>query len=419
MITELVYNLFSVLLQVIVMDMIFEGRGKVNKKPVLAVYSLIWSLAIFVAGKGWLIVSRKFYAYVGVFLLFELIYAFVLHKGNVLYRFVTVMAGWISCFFAKAVITTITTDSSMVYIFSLLLEVLIAVFIYRFRLDTSEKLSVRNSKYMLVSCVLMFFITTFGVYNLLENMDPVAIAYGNSIAGWRNTSFFIMVELFMYFLISSISKEYSEKIYNSISCEKQSHEEELRRLHAMNHEIKNKAFYIKELVSEGMYDELKDYLSKQVEFTTGENDESYTGNKIIDDIISLKKESAEKKNIRFEIAARCLPDRIGNEADITSVMFNLLDNAIEASEKIDRSKAYVKTDIKPIKGYLSIAIANAVDSDVLRNNPDMLTTKSDSEAHGYGLEIVKNIVQKNNGMMDLISEDSRFEVRIMLPSVVQ
>lgn len=72
-----------------------------------------------------------------------------------------------------------------------------------------------------------------------------------------------------------------------------------------------------------------------------------------------------------------------------------------------------------IKQYLSIKISNTSKENVLEANPKLVTKKADVENHGIGLWIVKDIVEKYDGIMQFVSKDKVFEVKVMLKDISQ
>ena len=72
-------------------------------------------------------------------------------------------------------------------------------------------------------------------------------------------------------------------------------------------------------------------------------------------------------------------------------------------------------DIKIIehKSIFIISIKNPTNQSFQYNN-DMKTTKKDKINHGYGLSIIKNVVNKYDGNIDFESENNIFHVNILL-----
>ena len=101
-----------------------------------------------------------------------------------------------------------------------------------------------------------------------------------------------------------------------------------------------------------------------------------------------------------------------NDAELSSLLGNLLNNAIEAADGCN--EPFVRTRMYPARDYLCIEVVNSADTARLRENPVLYTTKQDPELHGIGLQVVQEIVQRHNGMADLIPGDGCFTARIMI-----
>ncbi len=98
-----------------------------------------------------------------------------------------------------------------------------------------------------------------------------------------------------------------------------------------------------------------------------------------------------------------------------SLLGNIFDNAIEACRKVDEaSEIYV--DIHQRKGYINIIVKNTIQSPILKDNPELRTTKRQKDIHGYGIKAVKDIVERHNGMMELFEQDRLFIADIWIPS---
>ena len=104
------------------------------------------------------------------------------------------------------------------------------------------------------------------------------------------------------------------------------------------------------------------------------------------------------------------------ENDLCGLLLNLLDNAIDASKKEKDGDIHIS--IHQVKNYLEIEVKNKCSSDILKNNPLLHTTKSDSRNHGLGLRIIDSIVKKYNGIKNIQMESSYFIVDIMLQNQV-
>lgn len=50
--------------------------------------------------------------------------------------------------------------------------------------------------------------------------------------------------------------------------------------------------------------------------------------------------------------------------------------------------------------HIEIEIGNSVKEDVLKTNPGMCTTKKNKKMHGYGLQNVRDVVQRYDGNIE-------------------
>ena len=140
---------------------------------------------------------------------------------------------------------------------------------------------------------------------------------------------------------------------------------------------------------------------------------SNTGNLIIDSIINSKLQDALEIGIEVE-ASVILPATIEiNSDDMVVILGNLLDNAIEACQRMTSSK-YIKLFIKYEEGCLIICIKNTFDQIINKNGENFITRKEDSGLHGVGIKSVKSTIEKYSGLMEIASQGSEFEVNIII-----
>ena len=111
-------------------------------------------------------------------------------------------------------------------------------------------------------------------------------------------------------------------------------------------------------------------------------------------------------NVEFPKACNILPN------DVCTILSNLLDNAIEATQKVEESK-YIKLIIRRAKYFLFIRVSNPCkkmkEFEVL-----LKTTKDNKNLHGWGLQSVNDVVEKYNGRMECLNIGTEFVVNIML-----
>lgn len=172
---------------------------------------------------------------------------------------------------------------------------------------------------------------------------------------------------------------------------------EIRELYdktaVMRHDIKHMLEVISAYLSEKEYRKAEDYIVEITGKCEKSKIQNYSNNIILNYILNNKRNVCQKNNIDFKCV--CIGDINGIEdEDICLLMGNLLDNAIEAAVKCDKGK--VSVDICE-GAQIEIRISNSIKETVLKDNPELKTTKKDNRNHGYGTQSIKFIVKKYQG----------------------
>ena len=107
--------------------------------------------------------------------------------------------------------------------------------------------------------------------------------------------------------------------------------------------------------------------------------------------------------------------KIFSNNDVSILLGNILDNAIEGSEKEDGEYRLIKLNIQT-KGNLLVL----TEMNYTKNHPMFLeglpkTNKGNESVHGYGLKSIKYICEKYNGEMEVKMENDTFLLNIVFP----
>ena len=102
------------------------------------------------------------------------------------------------------------------------------------------------------------------------------------------------------------------------------------------------------------------------------------------------------------------------DIDLSNVMNNLLDNAVEAAEKSSEKKIAVSVYSRNNSMQI-IKIINSCDTAPKVSNHKLLTSKKNKSLHGLGLTSVKNTLKKYDAILDWSYDESNnsFETTIV------
>lgn len=193
---------------------------------------------------------------------------------------------------------------------------------------------------------------------------------------------------------------------------------EIERLHEntrrLKHDMKNHIMVAVSYLNNGELEQAKDYLSDVLDNLNKTYSYIQTGNSVMNYIINSKLENAHNKGIRFKVEIENLPFEKMGSVDFSALLSNILDNAVEASEKANDKFIYVA--ILKKRAYDTILVKNRIEASVIKTNPELKSDKSNNEQHGYGMKQIKTIAEKYDGIVDIYEEDNMFCVNVMIPS---
>lgn len=176
------------------------------------------------------------------------------------------------------------------------------------------------------------------------------------------------------------------------------------------HNYKHNIMHLTALAKNSDLEGIKKYLEKENDLLGKTLFYYKTGNDTVDIILNVKQKYAESEGITFMINAEVPESCKISSADFSSMLGNLIDNAIEASEK--ETNPFIEVKIKPVKEFIIICISNKYTG----SDMSLKTTKcNNKQLHGIGLHSVRQTVKKYNGEFKVEKSDDIFNAKLMIP----
>ena len=179
------------------------------------------------------------------------------------------------------------------------------------------------------------------------------------------------------------------------------------------HDLKNQLFALREILKENPKDGTE-RINDICEDVLASYSLRFTGIEAVDALITSKVQTMEEHGIKFSNSIYISMENTLDVFDLCVLLGNLLDNAIEANQKVEIKDRYISLNIIQQFDFLSINIRNAVNENVKIDKTGIATTKKNKELHGFGLQSVKEIVNKYNGNYTFRQEQNNFETIIMV-----
>lgn len=275
-------------------------------------------------------------------------------------------------------------------------------------------------KYILTKIIIVMMLLVANIYfEINEAFREIQFFYYMKIVFWSITVFLIIniyenmeqeadkiIKKIKYYQQEELERNYLEAI-----------NERTKELAKIRHDIKNYIFMINYLANKDDLDGIKKYLSK-IPVLEGNAMITVPQKEWLGALVFMKAERAKKMKIDFKLINKWekeLKISIDN-MDLLNLISNLLDNSIEAAEKViyeEKRKCILILDAK--KGYLLIDVVNSYNPQYLRVvKGKMKTTKKDKSLHGKGMEIISNIVNKYYGDLQYEFKDEKIRFQITL-----
>ena len=195
-------------------------------------------------------------------------------------------------------------------------------------------------------------------------------------------------------------------------------EEQYRQSERLRHDMKNHVIALSGLFESKEWERMGEYLKNMrgggLEFF-GDT----TGNKAVDALLYQKRKQAEREHIKWECDVRLPKICSINEFELCVLFGNILDNALEACERLRRRKPHSREDCfvdiqaKVIKKFLLLEVKNSMD--MAEKYVDGYTNKENPKEHGIGLLNVGEVVRKYNGALKTEAKNGVFATAILVP----
>lgn len=234
--------------------------------------------------------------------------------------------------------------------------------------------------------------------------------------------FFIMSAIILYFfteLCAHFQKESKLHFLESTNTTLQQHillqDQMHEKMKIVRHDIKNHTLHLQLLLHAHQYESANQYL---FELNTNISELRYgieqsCGNGVIDAVVSFKAAICESKNIAVRLNLEEIPKIVYPITDISAMLSNLLDNAIEAAEKV-ADNPFVEVKVFAYKSYITFTVRNSYRT-VILDHGKLKTTKKNNLYHGYGTQIIREIAEQYGGNYTYHTLDGTFISSVIIP----
>lgn len=178
------------------------------------------------------------------------------------------------------------------------------------------------------------------------------------------------------------------------------------------HDIKSHMQVLSVMTKNGMYSNFDSYMEEINMQIDRLGNVITVNNGIVDAIINKYYSEALQKGIDINIKGMLSNECSITPYDLCTIFSNLLSNAVEAAEKADEKR--ISMECRYTDDSIIIITKNTFKDEGQFRHSKIITTKNDIEYHGFGIDNVKDAVERNNGMLDIDIKDSIFTIILKL-----
>lgn len=370
-----------------------------------------------------------------IYMVYSLIFSFVVLGGTIIEKiFYNIMmicclagssllgGGLVSLVVKKDFLVIIEYGTVYRYAGAVLNQLLL-IFFFIFLIKIKKLLIAKDNKYMFIMSMIpaiSVIVCCFMVYRSDNSYEMNVIYTFIAMAG------IIIINVISVFLLIMEQKLYEQKMRQQVMLgayqQKEKDIESILDMQEQNskqrHDIKNVLILIRELINDEQYAKATEMLDK---YSTGQKNinlaEIISNNIVLNYLLNRKINQCHDSGI--DMGCYVLGDITGvDDMDLYILLENLCDNAIEAAAQSNNPT--IKLQISEDNGNLCIYIGNTTPGNVLKNNPDMNTTKKDKGIHGFGIMNIRDIIDKYNGTINYEQQgDNYLMCRCRLKKICQ
>lgn len=293
------------------------------------------------------------------------------------------------------------------------------VVIFMYYMIFARLMNKKKVAFTKVQWAINFIILIYSLINMLVIAEGALQGQANFILT-VNMGCIVLADLYLlYFIKVANEKNYLEgeieilekqahMQYEYYLAQEQKYNATVHILHDVDKHIKS----IEQLCAIGENVETTEYVKEIKNMLEPLIPIKYTGNPILDILLTDKAAISKEKNIKFDIKVDNINMDFLEAIDTTTIFGNLIDNAIEAVEKVEGDRC-IRISILPYHEMVIVRIENTSLPLKWRNG---FPVSEKGKNHGIGLLNVKRSIEKYDGDISFQQKNGIVTVDVLLNS---
>ena len=259
---------------------------------------------------------------------------------------------------------------------------------------------------------------------MLNYLQP----YGDNMVDWYTVIYFVTMiaaAVISYELTAyQIDKKTSDEKIAYYQAERTGRLKKLLSIYESNeqtirkykHDIRHFNRVLAGFIQNKEYDKAASYLQEFDSMLEGVTAVSFCENTIVNELLTIYASQCQKLGFKPRIKAN-VPERFAiEETDLTSLVANALENAVEAQSQLDQDKRALQVEISFDGRKLKLMTKNPIGREIsFKKNGLPVSTRPVQS--GIGTAQIKTIAEKYGGVASFSQEDGMFVVKAVLTCI--
>lgn len=344
----------------------------------------------------------------------------LVYKNTALRCVLAVLTAYLCCQISKwagLVLLSITETEWVYYSVRIITTIVVFAVLVRYVSNAAAQLIQKPTGALLIFAILPF---TYYLFDYGTGVYTELIYSGKKVVS-EFLGFALSIAYLLFLLI--YFKQYEEKreaeqrsrLLEMQQVQTQKEIEAQKRsanaVSLLRHDMRHFCAAISAYIDDGEYDKAKEYIGEIVSYVDRTALHKFCKNETVNMILSSYENVMEENTIDFSPSI-CIPERLSvSDVDLTSILSNALENAINAVLPLETEKRHIALHLRMDDGKLLLSLKNTfAEKPIMRDG----IPHSNKAGHGFGTQSIRYVTEKLKGNCQFSVKDDWFILRVIL-----
>lgn len=294
-----------------------------------------------------------------------------------------------------------------------------AIFDIILKIVDRNSVSIRKKEWLLIISI---FCISFCAISLIHSTILASdLEFSQSLFLLLSELCLIIINIVCFYMTYALSKYHHETEEMKIQQQRydfsvqyaESIRKQYNEIKMIRHDVKQNYTVLEGLIANRQSDSALTYIRERISTLTSSEVFIDIGNDCINSILNSKLAYAKSKGIEVICSAGGSIAEI-NDADMCSLLGNLLDNATDSCIECKTDNKYIELKIVGDETKVHIVAFNSANSDAIYYVKHKYSSKADKDIHGFGIKSIRYIAEKYGGTAKYEAEGNTIICQILM-----